>query len=379
MRVVYVVGKSSYGGSWTLMKAYSHLLVGAGHDLLLVVIDSTGAKSREEVLSVAPDFREVELLRVGSLTHDGIRAVRKLKAALCRWDPDLVHTFLRPADVVGGIAARLAGVPCTRSIVGTPRLHSAPGFRRADWRGEILSRLVTRITPGAAAVSETAMTHAVRQGLGRSGKVDVVYPGVGTSSGGTSAGQSPRYARTAAKRILSVARVIASKGVFDEILCCHELVTRGQDIEWLHAGIGASEAMEAGEHLIRDLGLEGRFVFLGFVSDVRSLLATTDLLVSMSYAEGLVGYSILEAMQHDVPVVGPDIDELTELLEAGVHLMTAQPGSISGYADAIQAVLSGSVNAVSMVREARQRVEAVLSDEGVLAMLLNHYARVMCD
>jgi glycosyltransferase involved in cell wall biosynthesis len=92
------------------------------------------------------------------------------------------------------------------------------------------------------------------------------------------------------------------------------------------------------ERRIAEAGLSGRFHLVGPLPDPHTVLAGADVCVLSSTSEGL-GSSILAAMALGVPVVATRVGGIPELLGTGAGLMVS-PGDVSGFATAVQRVLT---------------------------------------
>ncbi|MFZ5759467.1 MAG: glycosyltransferase family 4 protein [Thermodesulfobacteriota bacterium] len=99
----------------------------------------------------------------------------------------------------------------------------------------------------------------------------------------------------------------------------------------------------------RDLA---NLTMLGHVDDIGNYLAALDLLVFPSLHEGM-GSTILEAMQHEVPVVAAKAGGIPDLIEDGVTGLLVAPGNAQALAAAIRALLERPELARSLAREAR--------------------------
>lgn len=79
-------------------------------------------------------------------------------------------------------------------------------------------------------------------------------------------------------------------------------------------------------------------IFAGFQKDIGNWLAALDLLVFPSLKEGL-GSTILEAMQHGVPVIGARAGGIPDIVRHNDNGLLVEPGDASALADAMLALL----------------------------------------
>lgn len=124
------------------------------------------------------------------------------------------------------------------------------------------------------------------------------------------------------------------------------------DLYWAIAGDGPLRLQL--ERTARDLGISDRIQFLGWLDDPLPLIATAQLLVLTSTAEG-VGTVLLDAMALGVPVVASAVGGVPETLgDAGLLVPQANPEAV---AVAVAEVLENKSLADRVTALARARVE----------------------
>ena len=121
----------------------------------------------------------------------------------------------------------------------------------------------------------------------------------------------------------------------------------------------ATRILVAGEGPLREaLAAEAdpdQVRFLGFLSDVRPVLAAADVLVLPSRTEGLP-MAVLEAMAAGLPVVASAVGSLPEVLGDGAGLLVP-PGDVPALRVALERLSVPDVRA-AVAAEARRRVES---------------------
>jgi phosphatidylinositol alpha-1,6-mannosyltransferase len=131
-----------------------------------------------------------------------------------------------------------------------------------------------------------------------------------------------RYRRGTGPLVGFLGRLIEEKGVFDLIEAANRLRSRLPDLTVVVAGEGPHRA-EA-ERMCRDLGLEDRVFFIGWVArpEVPNLLAALDLFVAPSKTapDGWMeaqGLSVIEAMAVGTAVIASRHGGLVDSIEDG--------------------------------------------------------------
>jgi len=112
-------------------------------------------------------------------------------------------------------------------------------------------------------------------------------------------------------------------------------------------------------------GLDGRFLFTGFTSEVPKYLRMMDIFVLPSYREGFPR-SVLEAMATELPVVATNIRGCREAVVHGETGFIVPPKNAKALADAVAFLLEHPEKAKQMGRAGRERA-VKLYDQRVVA------------
>jgi glycosyltransferase involved in cell wall biosynthesis len=282
-----------------------------------------------------------------------VACARALARALRRFQPDLVHTHLYYGNVMGRIAARLAG---GAPVVTT--LHN-PDYT-FEARGTLLFRgrkLLDRLT-GARNAALVAVSRAVAEDFRRHmgwENIRVVPNGVDLLSfapvrDASAAGEWP----SPGLRLLSVGRLHPQKGHRVLLDAIARARGAGASLSLLVAGEGAERA--ALEAQAAALGLQGQVRFAGR-REVRPLLAAADVFVFPSLYEA-AGIAMIEAMACALPVVASRAGGIPEVVEDGVSGILVAPGDADALARALAALAGDPERRRRLAAAARTRAEA---------------------
>ena len=236
---------------------------------------------------------------VGALT-----AFWTLYGILRRDRPRFVHAYLPAANVLGPVAARLAGVP--RVIVskrsGTFYQAAFPLLLHLERVGSLLADVVMVNSDAVRREVERTERH-------REGKFRRIYNGVGPIPAWTPEeiasfrkreGLSPR-----ASVAVCVSNFFNYKGHDDLVEALARISGEFPDATCVLIGRDAG-SLEAARTLARKLGILPRLRFAGPRADVPDFLRAADLFVHPSHQEGFSN-AILEAMAAGLPVVACDV------------------------------------------------------------------------
>jgi glycosyltransferase involved in cell wall biosynthesis len=281
----------------------------------------------------------------------------RLVILLRRLHPDLVQTWMYHANVVGGLASRLAGIPVCWGIRQANLSVSANkrGTLRIAKVGAWLSNWVPcRIV----SCSHRAVT--AHEAFGYASNFAVVPNGVDLSSfsPNVSAGKSKRSHLSVPTGFALVGHV----GRFDVQKDYPTLFAACSRLRELH---GSFKVVLCGKNidannselvsLLRAHNLEEIVIMLGQRDDVPELMQGMDVLVLSSLGEAFPNV-VAEAMAVGVPCAVTDVGDAAEIV--GDTGWVVPPGNPTALADAIAAALREPPSAqAERKRRARGRIE----------------------
>ena len=147
-----------------------------------------------------------------------------------------------------------------------------------------------------------------------------------------------------------------------------------EDVVFVHWG-ATGAASHAAEQAIAELGLQDRYLLLGFEPEVEQLFAALSVFVMASRFEAL-GSSVLDAMLQNVPVVSTDAGGLKETVSQGRGLVCA-PGDAAAMAAHISFMLAQPEQAQAMARVACAAVSAEYAVDGMVERYVEVYRAVL--
>jgi glycosyltransferase involved in cell wall biosynthesis len=257
------------------------------------------------------------------------RQVADLVAALRRLRPDLVLTYNWGA-LLGGVAARLLGLPFVHHEEVVPPEERAAKLRRRDWlRRALLARAAAVVTPSATMTLRARQRWLVPQD--RLVRID---------NGVDLADRTVRDHHAAAPGPLVVGAVAHARieKNWPRLLRAFARM-RTPSARLLIAGDGPERA--AAERLARELGVAGRATLLGAVEEPRPCYAAMDVFALASDDEQMP-LCVLEAMAHGLPVVATDVGDVAAMLppEQRRYVVPTNPGAAAAMAAALDEVLA---------------------------------------
>jgi len=291
--------------------------------------------------------KELEALGVEVVRLEGVgRSLARLAFAFGRHvkdtRPDIIHTHLFDADLIGIVAGRVMGVRRCCSTV-----HSATFFGTLAhrWRYRGLAMLAGRFFAVSDAIGEIL----VRRCHVPASRVRVIRNGIDPER------FVPRAQREGAADsgpvIGTLARLDPRKGISMLIQAVAALL---QDLPkaLLIVG-GAGEERGALEQQVQTLGITRQVVFTGPVHDPREFYRRLDVFVLPSLDEGF-GLVALEAMGMGLPVIGTRVGGIPEILTHGRNGLLVEAGDPGAIAQGICALWTDPVLRARLAEGARQ-------------------------
>jgi glycosyltransferase involved in cell wall biosynthesis len=342
---------------------------------------------RDRPGTVLPFLLEEAGVEVTSLV--GIRGAHRRFQRLVRLiraeRPDLIHTTLTEANLLGRLAGALTRTPVVSSLVNVsygPEQQADPeasrwGLRLRHALDVITAREVVRFHAVTQLVADV-MAPRLRVAPTR---VEVVPRGRDPESLGR---RSPER-RARARRdlgvddetalVLAVAHQDYQKGLDVLLEAMAEVVRRRPDARLVVAGRPGNQSAVLKARMA-ELGLTPTVRLLGLRHDVPDLLCAADVFVLASRWEGMGGV-LLEAMALEAPIVTSDLPTLRESIPDEDYAMLVQPERPEALAAAILATLTDSEGAKERTDRARQRFVEHFTIDDVAERMVDLYVRAL--
>lgn len=358
VRVCFMIDRLATGGTETQLLALIRQLDRSRVTPILCLLDGEDVESRAREPADCPVMR----LGVRSLARPrAVRQALRLAAFLRQQRVDVLQVYFRDSSYLGVPAGRLAGVPFvlrTRNNVG----HWMTGMDRR------LGRLMTRLATATLANCEACRRSVVESEGADPARVFVLENGVDLDR---FLGVPPVAKRSPGNpRVGAVANLRAVKGI--DVFAEAAALVAAQHPAVTFEVAGEGECRAALERRVDGLGLRGRFRLAGAVSDVPGFLATLDVAVLSSRAEGMPN-AVLEYMAAGRPVVATAVGATPDLIEDGVCGLLVPPGDARALAAAVGRLLAEPALAARLGEEARLRARDRYGREAMVERFQQFY------
>lgn len=375
MKVLYIIDSLISGGAETSLAHMAPAYRDLGIELHVAFLKSRWEVA-DELTGAGAELHPTELDR-GRLVQ--LRALIRL---IRRLRPDVVHTTLWEADVLGRTAAALSRTPVVGTFANSNYSEAQkqdPAVSQLKLRGARLidvltARAVVRFHAVSAPVADdmAAQMHVRRDRIivvPRARRRDLLgEPSVERRASVRLGNDIPPDAPV----VLAIARQEHQKGLDVLLASTASLVDRMPGVLVLIAGRPGRATADL-ERQANQLGLGSTVRFLGVRNDVADLIVAADLVAVPSRVEGLPG-AVLEAMALERPVVASDLPMVREAI--GDHAAALVPvGAAHALADALESALDADNRA--LMAAARDRFDKLFAPHSVVARLERVYAEAI--
>ncbi len=281
-----------------------------------------------------------------------VKAFLRLKRIIEEERPDILHTHLFHADLIGRILGKVCQVP----IILTT-LHMLE-FTRAYWYYNWPDRWASRFNDALIAVSQAVKDGFVDKEKLDESKITVIQNGVT---------DLPEV--TEQELINTRMRMTQGPGPVVGIVSRLDIPRKGHPVLFeaiqrlkekyptlICAVVGSGTGYRTLQEDVRRLGLEAHVVFLGAQDNVAPWLKAMDVFALPSRHEGFP-MAIIEAMAAQKPIVATPVGGVADLIEHEKTGLLVPVGDAKALAEAIERLLDQKELAAGLAQAARDRFE----------------------
>lgn len=376
LRVHTLIDSLTWGGAEMLLADFAAGAPSAGIELsvaYLAEVDGSPAAPPLRALGVEP-----ELVAVGRMAEAS--ALGRLRRHLALIAPDVVHTHLGLADVLGTLAARSRGLPAVSTL---HLLARKPTGREPDAgaRGQARARLAALVRRRAGArviaVSDAARDAYLQTGWDAPQHVVTVHNGIARAAE-PSAGAAVRRELGIADDALVLSTVTVlrpGKGHDVAIEAVRRLQARFPSVRLLILGDGPARADVA--RIAQPLG--DAVLMTGHRADVMAVLAATDVLLHPTLMDAFPT-ALLEAAAAGVPVLASRVGGIPEIVADGeTGFLLEPPATAQALVERLAPLLEDPALRVALAARARARFEREFTAERWAERLRRVYDGVLYE
>ena len=366
LKIIYFVAVDWFFFSHFLARARA--AEQAGHEIVVVTSVSSATKVDESSFR----FINLDIDRRSINPFSALRIILKLVRVFRMEKPDIIHQVSMKPILLGGVAARFAGVKrvVNAFVGGGYAFYSSSPLMRvfrpflSVWLRVVLS------FPGIRVIFENSddLNLFVRNRWALLENC-VLIRGAGVNPSAYTTRSTPN----AVPLVVLPARLLWDKGLAEFVGAARLL--RSQGVKARFAILGGADSGNRGgvpSVVLEKWQAEGVVEFWGFQTDMPKVLAQADIVCLPSYGEGLPK-ALLEGMAAGLPCVATDVPGCREAVTHGDNGFLVPVRDVSSLAKAIEILLSDPGLAQRLGERGRQRVELEFAERYVNDSTLRLY------
>ena len=301
----------------------------------------------------------------------GLKALSFLRKYMREQEIDIVQTHFLHADILGTIAAKMAGVP---KIITTRRDEGFWRGKRQVAANRFMNRFADRILANSEAVKEAVILNE----NANSRKVDVIYNGVDLNRFFPS-----EELRKETRESLGIRDGEIVMGMIANMrheVKGHKILIKALPL--VHVPnlkvilIGDGSMRGTFERYAIRLKVRDKLLFLGARRDINALINACDIICAPSLSEGFSN-TILEAMAAGKVVIASNVGGNPEMVTDGETGALVRPRHYEALAQGIEEVLAEPSALPKIGEAARRRVENDFSIEKMVHDYEAYYEKLM--
>jgi glycosyltransferase involved in cell wall biosynthesis len=363
---------------------------GAERTMINVVRGLDPRRFQSRVISISRDHTLAGVLRAAGIeltTLDarplvslGLGPLLRIAQLVRREKPDIVQTWLPDADLLGGVAAWISGIP----VVWNIRASLSDG----GWRpvaSSVRLRIVARLCAAMSGVIPQAIVSCSRANVNRNlfryrqDKIRVIGNGVDLDlfkpdPAARAAVRTERGVDDATPLIGMVARFHPVKDLGTFLTAARQVIGTHPHVRFLLCGQGMESTNAVLTRMIASHDLEQSVLRLGFREDVARVFAALDVHVLSSRSEAF-GNVLIESMASGVPCAATDVGESRFIIGDSGRIVP--PRDPSALAAAVRELIELPQSEMDALRlRARQRVAENFTLQATIAQYAELYKTI---
>lgn len=353
MRVLRLSTFLDYGGIESKMVKLSKVKQDR-FDFYFCSIGKGGAAESEIIAIGGKTVCLNESYKIGS-----IRTFLKVADLIKNIKPDVVHCSGAEAVFYGVLAGRLLKIKIVvAEEIGIPK----PSRITARVFKFVYSLAHKAVGESTLVCNELSRVYSVNPD-----KISVIHNFIDCNTNDTS-----RDAHSGFVKLLSVCRLEPVKNIEGVLKALS--ILRDQGYRFVYHILGDGSDSERLKEVVRDLALSEKVIFHGYVEDTSKHYLDADLFLMNSYSEGFSN-SLLEAMNHNIPVISTKVGGAVDVIENEVNGWLVNTDDVPMLIDTLKGFYSLSVPERLMIgKNGGDHVRSSFSSESHMAALSSLYA-----
>lgn len=357
-KILYFITQSEFGGAQRYVFDLANNLK---PDFKIAV--AMGEQEKDEKLAKILTENNIEyfiipsLKRNISLINDTLALIEIIKL-IKNYQPDIIHLNSSKISILGSISSLFAKTKTIYTVHGWVFNEPLPIWLKYFYL--YAEKITAKLKNKIICVSEYDEKMALKYKIAPAEKLVTIHNGLAPID---------FFTKEQARKILhlndadliigSIGNLYKTKG-FESLIKTANIIKNKISVKFLIIGDG-SERKNL-ERLIKKYNLENNFILAGEINEAAKLLKAFDIYICSSVKEGLP-YSILEAMQAELPIITTNVGGIPEIIENNKNGLLIKPAEALDIANALQKLTNDKNLAIYLGKNAEQKVKQEFSLE----------------
>lgn len=327
--VLHVVNGEHYAGAARVQDLLAQHLPAHGFDVQFATL-LPGRFAEQRVCQDVP-------LEHFPMTHRlDLRVAKAVADSAKRQGIALLHSHTSRSAMITAAASYLSGIPFVHHV--HCQMNTEVGRRWKSQRNLWIERIACQRAAQTIAVSDSIRQFMKRAGF-QTDNCEVVPNGVPAPA------EMKSERRTNDPWTIGMVALLRERKGLETLLKCLPQLKAKQNVRLKIVGPFETPEYERHIHsLAKQLGVSNQIQWTGFSSDVSGELLDMDVLVLPSVlAEGMP-MVLLEAMASGIPIVGSQVDGITDVIQHQQNGLLATPGCPNSLAEQLNQILCGAID-----------------------------------
>ncbi len=358
MKILFLNTYKDWGGDekWTINIGYG--LKQKGHHVVISSLPGSETERRALLhgleifpFRIGPDiaFWKIPNFR-GYVQRNGINVV------VCVQNNDVK---------VGGLAAKLAGVPLVLARQALDSIKRRPYHKLA----------FTKFVDGIITNSDALKNLYLSYGWFRDDFIHTIHDGMEINEDVEDIDLRSMFGLPEDAIVLvGTGRIVYQKG-FDLLIDVAKMAKKNH-LKWRFLIVGTGQLEEQLKKKAKDMKVDDYIKFIGFREDVLPIMKAADLFVLSSRSESMTNV-LREAMSVETACVATDVHGISELIEHGKSGYIVEPNRAMAIYDGIEYILSRPELKAKIENESKKRIRSAFSMEKMINETENLFIRLL--
>ncbi len=361
MKILHIISSGGMYGAEAVILNLSRTLNEGGHSAILAVFSNSSNPNLQLHEAAVKEGIESHLIPCEGQIDRTVSA--KIRGLAAETNADVVHAHGYKADIYAHFAMRNLHIPLVSTCHGWIDINAMLTLYG------VADRRVLRNFTAIVAVSDEVKRKLLNAGVPEN-KIHLIRNGIDLRPFDNAQPSLRNESIKVKSPIVGlIGRLSIEKGVDIFLEAAARILTEQPSTKFVVIGEGPDR--DKLESLIDNLKIRNSVSLLGRRTDMPSVYASLDIMVSSSRQEGLP-IAILEGMASRLPIVATAVGEVPTLISTGQTGVLVPPQDISSLASATVSLLQNPAERQRLGSVARQLIE----DEFSASRMTSDYLRI---